>query len=65
MILKIRYKGFGDSIPMIPARDLTDEEVARLRPEEIEWMKASGLYEFIEDKPKPPKKAARPKELNP
>jgi hypothetical protein len=57
-IIKIRYVGYGDSIPAIPARDLTQAEIARLRPEEIEWMKYSNLYEFTYETPRPPRKPA-------
>lgn len=39
-----RYVGSGDHIPGIPARDLTDEDLATLPQDEIE---ASGLYERV------------------
>lgn len=57
-ILKVRYVGYGDSLPPIPARDLTREEIDALKPDDIKWMKYSNLYEFIteDDEPKPQKR---------
>lgn len=37
-----RYRGGGDFVPGLPARDLTQADVAALNTGEIE---ASGLYE--------------------
>lgn len=45
-----KYIGDGASIPDIPARDLSAEEVAALTPEQKEALTASGLYQFA-DKP--------------
>ncbi|RMD64624.1 hypothetical protein D6833_04130 [Candidatus Parcubacteria bacterium] len=48
-----RYVGNGASVPHIPSRDLTDQDLERLS-----WVglseadvEASGLYERVEDKP--------------
>lgn len=56
MVPKLKYTGagWGGSIHAVPARDLTDEDMARLRKQghTIKSLLASGLYV------KPPKEAA-------
>jgi hypothetical protein len=39
-----RYTGGGDNLPGIPARDLTDEDVARLSDADKKSLIPSGIY---------------------
>jgi hypothetical protein len=40
----LNYIGDGTAIVGIPARDLTDDEVAQLEPWQVDALVASGLY---------------------
>lgn len=44
------YQGNGDHFPGIPARDLTERDVARLGKEQVTLVEKSGLYEKHDDK---------------
>lgn len=39
-----RYRGNGDSLPGVPARDLTKDEFDALSDEQKELVRASGVY---------------------
>jgi hypothetical protein len=43
----------------IPARDLTDEEVAALSAEDMARLEASGLYRHVDDEPQPEVQSGR------
>lgn len=60
-MIAYKYIGKGDSIPNVPARDLTDEDMAALDAEQKAAMLASGLYEPVR---KPPSKKISAKEID-
>lgn len=45
----VLYKGDGASLPDIPARDLSVEELAALTAEQKDAMKQQGLYTFLDN----------------
>ena len=53
MAIRFSYKGDGSFLPGIPSRDLTDDDLAALTPEQRADVDASTLYEAIEKKSKP------------
>jgi hypothetical protein len=52
--VKLRYLRPGEYFEQIPARDLTDDEVAALEPATVDALVKSGVYE-VEAPPKPAK----------
>jgi hypothetical protein len=46
----LKYIGNGDFVAGIPARDLTDEEVAQLAPEQVDDLVMRGLYQKPADR---------------
>lgn len=47
MSIRYRYTGDGAFLPGIPARDLTDEDVQALTPEQRAEVEASAIYEAV------------------
>ena len=56
---KLKYIGKGAFLPDVPARDLSAEEVSKYA---VVWLISSGLYDFVDEKPAPRKKAVKAKE---
>lgn len=52
--VKFRYIGGGDFLPGIPARDLTDEDLAELTAEQRADVEAAAIYEKASGKSSTP-----------
>jgi hypothetical protein len=49
--MAVKFKYIGDGyLPGIPARDLTDEDIEALTPEQRKDVKAAAIYEAADDK---------------
>lgn len=52
MALRFKYVGDGSYLPGIPARDLTDEDLKELTPEQQANVAAAAIYEAAGKTPK-------------